>query len=197
MKTFALKGFGRQLVPGVLAVLVFTALLGLVYPLVMTGIGQVLFPYRADGSIITRDGSAVGSELIGQPFTQPQYFHPRPSAVDYDGTNSYGSNYGPNNEDFLAVVAERVAAYRAENGLAADARVPVDAVTASGSGLDPLISVANAKTQAARVATARGISVDDVLTLVSEHTVDAPLGILGDSGVNVLQLNLALDDLGT
>jgi K+-transporting ATPase KdpC subunit len=125
----------------------------------------------------------------------PEYFHPRPSAAGdgYDGAASSGSNYGPTNDEFLATVADRVAAYREENGLGVNELVPVDAVTASASGLDPHISVRNAKVQAPRVANARGIELDDVLALISEHTTERPLAILGDPGVNVLELNLALD----
>ena len=132
-----------------------------------------------------------------QQFTKPQYFHPRPSAAGdkgYDASLSLGSNLGPTNPDLLKAVKERVAAYRKDNGLAADAKVPVDAVTASGSGLDPQISVANARIQAARVADERGLPADQVLGLVKDHT-DCALGFLGEPGVNVLELNLALDKL--
>ena len=177
---------------------VFTVICGLAYPLVVTAIAQVGWQDTANGSLIERDGVVVGSELIGQPFSSPQYFHPRPSAAGdgYDGAASSGSNLGPTNPDHLAIVAERVG-YRDLNGLGADVLVPVDAVTASGSGLDPHISVRNAELQAPRVAAERGLDVDDVLALVAEHTTERPLGILGDPGVNVLELNLALDDVGT
>ena len=164
--------------------------------MLVTGIGQVAFDDQADGSLIERDGVVVGSSLIGQPFTSPEYFHPRPSAAGdgYDAAASSGSNLGPTNPDFLATVQERVDAYRAENGLGADALVPVDAVTASGSGLDPHISVRNAVLQAPRVAAERGLTVDEVQAAIDDHTTSRPLGILGDPGVNVLELNLALDD---
>jgi K+-transporting ATPase ATPase C chain len=137
----------------------------------------------------------VGSSLIGQQFADPGYFHPRPSAAGegYDAMASSFSNLGPTNSDFLAAVEQRVAAYRRENGLAATQLVPVDAVTASGSGLDPDISVANAKLQAPRVASARGLSIDRVLALIDEHTSGRQWGFLGEPGVNVLRLNLALD----
>ena len=186
----------RQLRPAIVAVLVFTVICGLAYPLAVTAVAQVGWGDTADGPLIERDGVVVGSELIGQPFVSPQYFHPRPSAAGdgYDGAASSGSNLGPTNEDYLATVAERVAAYRAENGLGDDALVPVDAVTASGSGLDPQISVRNARLQAPRVAAERGIELDEVLALIDDHTTQRPLGILGDPGVNVLELNLALDD---
>jgi K+-transporting ATPase ATPase C chain len=187
----------RQLVPAIVAMVVFTVALGLVYPLVMTAIGQVAFNDKVNGSIIERDGQAVGSELIGQQFTEPVYFSPRPSPVGedgYDASTSGGSNLGPTNPDLLAAVAERVAAYRNANGLSDDVAVPVDAVTASGSGLDPHISVANARLQAARVAEARGLDVGEVLALVDEHTEGQALGFLGERGVNVVQVNLALDE---
>jgi potassium-transporting ATPase KdpC subunit len=186
----------RQLRPALLAMVVLTVLLGLAYPLAVTGISQLLWKDKADGQLITVDGTVVGSALIGQSFTSPQYFHPRPSAAGadgYDGSASSGSNLGPTNPDFLETVAERVAAYRSENGLGADTLVPVDAVTASGSGLDPQISVRNARLQAPRVAQARGLDLAAVMQAIDEHTQDRPLAVLGDPGVNVLELNLALD----
>ena len=187
----------RQLRPALLAVVAFTVICGLAYPLVVTAIAQVGWRDTANGSLIERDGQVVGSELIGQNFVSPQYFHPRPSAAGaagYDGSTSSGSNLGPTNPGFLFTVEERVAAYRDENGLGEDVLVPVDAVTASGSGLDPHISVRNARLQAPRVAAERGVDVADVLELVDEHTAHRSFAILGDPGVNVLQLNLALDD---
>ncbi len=192
-----MRAFIRQLRPAVMAVVVFTLLLGVVYPLVSTLIGQVAFGDKADGSLIVRDGTVVGSEYIGQTFTAPGYFHSRPSAAGegYDGSASSGSNLGPLNEDLLAAVAERATAYRTENGLDDAVAVPVDAVTASGSGLDPHISIANARLQAPRVAEARGLSLDDVLAMVDDHTDGRTLGVLGEPGVNVVLLNLSLDDL--
>ena len=185
----------RQLVPAVLAFVVFTVLTGIAYPLAVTGVAQVVFPARADGSLVERDGVVVGSRLIGQPFAGAQYFHPRPSAAGdgYDAMSSSASNLGPTNEDLLSSVQERIAAYRSENSLPAGEKVPVDAVTSSGSGLDPHISPANARLQAPRVARELGVSVDDVLSLVDEHTDGRSLGFLGEPGVNVLELNLALD----
>jgi len=170
-------------------------LLGLAYPIAMTGVAQALFRSRADGSFVRSGGAVVGSELIGQGFTQPKYFHPRPSAAGngYDATASSASNLGPSNPQLLSSVADRARAYRSENGLAASAAVPVDAVTASGSGLDPDISVANADDQAARVARARGLDPPAVTALIRSHTKSRPLGILGEKTVNVLELNLALD----
>jgi potassium-transporting ATPase KdpC subunit len=185
----------RQLAPAVVGVLAFTVLCGIVYPLVVTGIAQVAFHDKANGSLVKVDGKIVGSTLIGQQFTAPGYFHPRPSAAGtgYDGFASSSSNLGPANPSFLSSVEDRVAAYRKENGLAAGQSVPVDAVTASASGLDPEISVANARLQAARVAKARALPVDQVLALVDQHTTGREWGFLGEPGVNVLRLNLALD----
>lgn len=183
----------RQLIPAVIAFLLFTLLTGVAYPLVVTALAQALFPGKADGSLITHDGHVVGSRLIGQSFSSARYFHPRPSARDYDGAASGPTNLGPTNPELLDAVAARVAAYRAANGLAQDAVVPVDAVTSSASGLDPHISPENARLQAPRVARARGLPVTRVLKLVAEHTQGRALGILGMPGVNVLELNLALD----
>jgi K+-transporting ATPase ATPase C chain len=188
----------RQLLPAFIAVVVFTLLTGVAYPLVVTGVAQVAFDDKADGSLIERDGVVVGSELLGQNFAADVYFWPRPSAAGaagYDGASSSGSNLGPTNEDLLATVEQRAADYRVANGLAEDAAVPVDAVTASGSGLDPHISVANARLQAPRVAEARGIPLDVVLAEVDDHTEGSTLGFLGERAVNVLELNLGLDDL--
>jgi K+-transporting ATPase ATPase C chain len=186
----------RQLLPAVLAMIVFTVLLGIAYPLVVTGVAQLGWSDKADGSLIERDGVVVGSKLIGQQFAADEYFKARPSAAGpgYDGASSGGSSLGPTNEEYLAMVAERVAAYREDNGLSDDASVPVDAVTASGSGLDPHISVANARLQAPLVAEARGLPLDEVLRLVDDHTDGTVLGFIGARGVNVLELNLALDD---
>ena len=186
----------RQLIPAILMLLVFTVITGLAYPLAVTGIAQAVFGDEADGSLVRgADGQVVGSELIGQAFAEPGYFHPRPSAAGagYDASASSGSNLGPTNDDLLARVTERADAYRRENDLDADAEVPVDAVTASASGLDPHISVANARLQAPRVAEARGMDPEDVLALVDDHTAGRDLGFLGEDRVNVLELNLALD----
>ena len=188
---------GRQLITGLRITAVLTVLLGILYPLAVTGVSQVAFKSRAEGSLVERDGQAVGSSLLGQSFTEPTYFHPRPSAAGggYDPLASGGSNLGPSNQKLLDAVAERVAAVREENNLADNAKVPVDAVTASASGLDPQISVAYARLQAARVADARGVPVDVVLRLVDGHTQARPWGFLGENGVNVLNLNLALDEM--
>jgi K+-transporting ATPase ATPase C chain len=185
----------RQLIPALLVFLALTVLTGLAYPLAITGVAQVAFPNRADGFLIKRDGKVVGSSLIGQNFSAPRYFHPRPSAAGdgYDAMSSSASNLGPTNPELISEVRKWVAEYRSENGVPAGAAVPVDAVTASGSGLDPHISKANARLQAPRVARTRGLSLDEVLTLVDEHTDGRSLGFLGEPGVNVLELNLALD----
>lgn len=194
----------RQLRPAIVMMAVMTALTGLIYPLIVTGIGQAIFPFQANGSLITRpNGTVVGSALIGQSFTAPKYFHPRPSATmstdptpvpaPYNAANSSASNAGPTNKDFIKTVGDRAAAYRNENNLPADAPVPVDAVTASGSGLDPDISPANAALQAPRVAQARAMPVADVQALVAQYTEGRTLGILGEPRVNVLRLNQALD----
>jgi potassium-transporting ATPase KdpC subunit len=186
----------RQLKPAILITLVFTVICGVAYPLLSTAIGQAAFSDKANGSLIKRDGVVVGSELIGQAFAAPQYFHSRPSAAGagYDGSASSGSNLGPASPDLLSAVQERVDAYRTENGLAADAMVPVDAVTASGSGLDPHISIANARLQVKRVAFERGLDVSVVESLVKKFTDGRQLWVLGEPGVNVVELNLALDD---
>jgi K+-transporting ATPase ATPase C chain len=202
----------RQLLPALRMVLVATLVLGLAYPLAMTGVAQAIFNDKADGSLVKVDGKVVGSRLVGQAFTTPRYFHSRPSAAgalasgslvagkpadssDLSLAASGASNQGPNNPDLLASIEDRTAAYREENGLAADVEVPIDAVTASGSGVDPDISVENARLQAPRVARERGLDLQVVLAQVAKHTHDASLGFLGTKGVNVLELNLALDRL--
>ncbi|MCZ2819438.1 potassium-transporting ATPase subunit KdpC [Modestobacter sp. VKM Ac-2977] len=190
---------GRQLVAAVRALLVATVVLGLAYPLVMTGVAQVIAPARADGSLVSVDGSVVGSSLIGQTFTDedgaplPEYFQSRPSASDYDGAASGGSNLGPNSEELVAAVGERRADVAAFNGVP-ESEVPADAVTASGSGLDPDISPEYAAVQVRRVAEACGVPVDDVQALVDEHTDRRDLGFIGAPHVRVLELNLALDE---
>ena len=193
----------RQVFTALRMTVVLTVLLGLVYPLVMTGASQVLFKHQANGSLVHRDGRLVGSSLLGQAFTDqdgrpdPRYFQSRPSAAGagYDGLSSGGSNLGPTNPRLLEAVADRIAAYRLLNGLGDETTVPVDAVTASASGLDPDISAANALIQARRVARVRGLDPDEVVRLVQDHIDNRPLGVLGEKTVNVLDLNLALDRL--
>lgn len=182
------------------AVLVFiglTVITGVAYPVVMTVVAQVAFPHQANGSLIERDGKVVGSELIGQQFDDPRFFWSRPSATSptpYNAAASTGSNYGPTNPAQLDAVLGRVKALRTANPDQSN-RVPVDSVTASGSGLDPHISLAAAEYQVVRVAKARGVSVQTVRELVAQHTAGRQLGLLGEPRVNVLELNLAIDNL--
>lgn len=187
----------RQLLVAIAVLMVLTAMTGFAYPLVVTGIAQTLFPDRSDGAFVRVDGRVVGSRLIGQQFTAQRYFHGRPSAAGdgYDAAASAASNLGPNNPELLDLVRRRADAYRAENGLAPSSPVPVDAVTASASGLDPEISPANAAAQVARVAAARNLSATRVRALVDAFTRGRRLGALGESTVNVLELNIALDEL--
>jgi len=190
---------GRQLVAAVRALLLATVVLGLVYPLVVWGFAQLVAPARADGSLVSVDGGIVGSSLIGQAFVDadgdplPEYFQSRPSASDYDGAASGGSNLGPNSSDLVDAITERQSQVAAFNGVT-PADVPADAVTASASGLDPGISPAYAAIQVARVAAARGASEADIEGLVTEATHGRDLGFIGAAYVNVLELNLALDE---
>lgn len=185
----------RQLLPAVVVLAVLTAITGVAYPLVVTGVARLAFGHQAAGSLLRNDGTVVGSSLLGQAFSTERFFHPRPSAAGdgYDAAASSGSNLGPTNLELLDAVAARVDAYRRLNGLPAGVAVPVDAVTASGSGLDPHISVANARLQAPRVARARNLPIGRVRALLEHHTDRRSLRILGEPGVNVLELNLALD----
>jgi K+-transporting ATPase ATPase C chain len=230
----------RQIVPAIVSMVIFTVLLGLAYPLVITGIAQASFKHKADGSLVEKNGKPVGSSQIAQAFVDKKgnpiekYVQPRPSAANYDPTYSTGSNLGPINPKLIAkclpvqktdkagdpvvdkkgdpvyetnadgskvcdpnTVPQRAKAYREFNGLTKDVKIPVDAVTASGSGLDPDISVANARLQAHRIADARGLSVAQVRKLINEHTDGRPLGIIGEKTINVLDLNLALDKLSS
>jgi K+-transporting ATPase ATPase C chain len=185
----------RQSVAGLLLLLSFTVVLGLGYPLLMTGIGLVVFHDQANGSMVRVGGQDVGSSLIGQQFTGARWFQPRPSASSYDALASGGTNLGPNNPDLVRAVEKAKAAIAAQDGVS-PSQVPPDAVTSSASGLDPHISPAYADLQAARVARARGMSVADVQRLVDEHTQGRILGFLGEPRVNVLELNLALAQAG-
>ncbi len=183
--------------PALVLLALFTILTGLVYPAVTTGVAQLLFPRQANGSLIVHDGRVVGSDLIGQPFSDPAYFWSRPSAtgpVPYNAAASSGSNLGPTNPALAEAIAQRVAALRAADP-AQTRPVPVDLVTASGSGLDPHISPAAAAYQVGRVARARGRTVDEIQSLVDRHTEGRTLGLIGEPRVNVLLLNLALDSL--
>jgi potassium-transporting ATPase KdpC subunit len=202
----------RQLRPALLSVLVMTVLFGLLFPGVITVLAQTALRKQANGSLIHQNGRIVGSKLIGQNFMSPRYFHPRPSAAGggYDAASSAGTNLGPTSDKLINGMHKKLhngkddpgsfigikdlaAAYRKDNGLAADAPVPADAVTYSASGLDPDISPANAYDQTARVAKARSLKIEEVRKLVAAHIQDRQLRILGEPRVNVLELNLALD----
>lgn len=185
----------KYLRPAFVLLILLTLVTGLLYPLAMTGIGQALFPRQAHGSLIERDGRVIGSALIAQGFTSPQYFHPRPSAAGkdgYDAASSGGSNLAPTAKALVERVAGDAETYKGRDGSAA---VPMDAVTTSGSGLDPHVSPANALRQLPRVAAARGMEMAELKALVEAHTQRPGLGILGQPGVNVLTLNLALDKI--
>jgi potassium-transporting ATPase KdpC subunit len=194
MKTI-LNEFGRSIV----ATLFFAVILCGLYPLIVFGAAQLLFPRQANGSLLVdQSGTIRGSALIAQDFTGPQYFHPRPSAAGangYDATSSGGSNLGPTSSNLVAEITERIAAYRTENGLTTNAIVPADAVTVSGSGLDPDISPANAALQIPRVAKARGMSEARLRRLVEQSAQGRDLGVFGMPRVNVMTLNFALDQL--
>lgn len=200
------RGLAR---PALVSAVFFMLIAGLAYPMLTTGVARLMFPHQAQGSLIVRNGQPIGSALIGQAFETPAYFHPRPSATQgddpagtltgvdspYNAALSGASNLGPTSRKLIGLVQARAQSYRQENGLQANAPVPVDAVTASGSGLDPDISLANARLQAARVAKARGLGVDRVMLLIAQQSLGRQLGILGEPRLNVLAANLALDAL--
>jgi K+-transporting ATPase ATPase C chain len=190
------KGMLTQLKPAVMILAIFIILTGLIYPVVITGVAQVIFHYQANGSLIKRNGRVVGSALIGQSFDDPEYFWGRPSATTlfpYNAAASHGSNLGPTNPALVETVQKRIEDLRADDPQTT-APIPVDLVTSSGSGLDPDISVAAALYQVPRVARARGLSQAQVRLLVDQHTEGRQLGFLGEPRVNVLELNLALDE---
>jgi potassium-transporting ATPase KdpC subunit len=201
-----------QLRPAIMSVLVITLVFGLLFPFAITAVAQVVFHHQANGSLIEQGGKVIGSELIGQNFSAPGYFHPRPSAAGngYDASNSSGTNLGPTSDKLINGIHKKLpngkddpgnfdgikdlaAAYRKENGMPDNAPVPADAVTRSASGLDPEISPANADLQVGRVAKARSLTEDQVRSLVGENTAGRTLGFIGEPRVNVLKLNLALD----
>jgi K+-transporting ATPase ATPase C chain len=195
-----MKDFFSEIRGAIMSTLVLAVVCCGLYPLVVFGIGQLAFRDKANGSLIVdAAGTIRGSKLLGQGFTDPKYFHPRPSAAGngYDAANSGGSNLGPTSQKLKDAIKDRIDAYRKDNGLSADQDVPADAVTASGSGLDPHISPRNAEFQVPRVAKARGLSEDKVRELIRQNTEGRDLGILGDLGVNILRLNVALDSLAS
>ena len=190
-----MKTFLKELWTSIVATVVLCLVVSGIYPVLIWGVGQVLFPHQANGSLVEHNGQVVGSELLAQGFSGARYFHPRPSAagIGYDPLNSGGSNLGPTSQKLIDGIKANVAQYRQENSLAPEAIVPADAVTASGSGLDPDISVANAGMQAARVAAARNLPLATVMAMIHNHTNDPQWGFLGEKTVNVVDLNLALD----
>jgi K+-transporting ATPase ATPase C chain len=194
-----MKALFSEIRGAVFATLILAIVCCGLYPLVVFGISQMLFHDKANGSLIVdQDGTVRGSKLLAQGFTADKYFHPRPSAAGngYDAASSGGSNLGPTSQKLNDAIKDRIGAYRKENGLSENDSVPADAVTASGSGLDPHISLRNAELQTPRVARARGLSEEKIRELVQQNTDGRDLGVLGDPGVNVLELNLALDSPG-
>ena len=197
---FGLRSAGRQFTTAVRALIVATVVLGIGYPLVITGISQVALPSQADGSLVAVDGAVVGSALVGQSFADAdgaplaRYLQGRPSAVAYDASSSGGSNLGPENPDLVSQIGARIAAVAASDGVP-KGNVPADAVTASASGLDPHISPEYAREQVERVAAARGLEASVVRQIVDENTEGRMFGILGEPTVNVLKVNIALDAL--
>jgi K+-transporting ATPase ATPase C chain len=182
----------KELKPAILITFVLTIITGILYPLAVTGIAQTIFHKQANGSLIERDGKVIGSEIIGQNFAKPEYFHPRPSQNSYDAANSGGSNLGPTNPALGDRLKKDAEQFRKDNP-DFTGPIPADAITTSASGLDPEITPANALAQAARVAQVRGASTDAVRNLVAANTQQRDLGVLGEPRVNVLKLNMALD----
>lgn len=188
----------KSLKNALLLLIMLTVITGVFYPLVITGIAQLIFPRQANGSLIVRDGQVIGSSLLAQNFTRPEYFHPRPSAAGQDGYDAAGSaatNLGPTSQKLMDSLKKTADDYRQENNLSDEVVLPSDAVTSSGSGLDPEISLPNAYMQIARVAEARGVSTDKIRNIVDEYADSSILGIPGEERVNVLLLNLSLDDM--
>jgi potassium-transporting ATPase KdpC subunit len=194
-----MKPFLASLKPATYCLALLTLLLGIIYPLFIWGIGALCFRSQANGTLFYyQDGKVIGSEWIAQKFTKPEYFHPRPSSAGdkgYDAANSSGSNLGPTSQKLADALHQRASSYRLENKLSPETPIPADAITTSGSGLDPHISVANALLQASRVASARSFVEEDVRKLIVEYTQGPTLGLFGEARINVLRLNLALDKL--
>lgn len=192
-----MKTFLDSIKISVIALALLTLILGVIYPVFMWGIGQLLFHKQANGQLFYyENGAVVGSEWIAQNFTKDKYFQPRPSAAGnngYDASNSSGSNLGPTSEKLIDSLKQRAGAYRTSNKLAGDAAIPADAITASGSGLDPHIGVENARIQAKRIAAARNFAENDLHSLIDQYTEGRTLGIFGEKRINVLRINLALD----
>ena len=189
----------KQLGVAMRLLIVMTVLTGLLYPLTVTGLAQILLPFQANGSLVVKDGKVIGSRLIGQNFSGPEYFHGRPSAAGqngYEGNSSGGLNLGPTNKQLIESIAERVKTVRGQNRINVDEPVPADLVTTPGSGLDPDISPAAALVQARRVATARGLDLNAVHRLIEKQITPKQFGLLGEARVNILELNLAVDALG-
>ncbi len=190
---------GKNILKSFLFYIIFIIILGLLYPLLVTGISKIIFPAKSEGSLIYIGGKAVGSELIGQNFIGDKYFHPRPSAAGkdgYDAMSSGGSNLAPTNKDFISTVSERLAAFKKENNLPDNTIIPADIVTASGSGLDPDISIESAMLQVERISKARSIPANEIQDLITKNTENRILGFLGEPKVNVLKINILLDNLG-
>jgi len=193
-----MKLFLASLKPSFISLALLTLLLGIIYPLFIYGIGQLFFHKHANGSLLYKNGTVVGSEWIAQGFSKAEYFHPRPSSAGtdgYDGANASGSNLGPTSQKLFDALQKRAADYRSENNLSSNTLIPADAITTSGSGLDPHISLANALLQAPRVASARHLSEEKVRDLISNYSEGATLWLFGEARVNVLRINLALDEL--
>jgi K+-transporting ATPase ATPase C chain len=192
-----MKAFLKELWTSILATVVLCIVVSGIYPILIWGVGQLLFPHQANGSLVERNGQILGSELLAQGFSGAKYFHPRPSAAGtgYDPLNSGGSNLGPTSQKLIDGVKANATQYRQENGLPPEAVVPADSVTASGSGLDPHISLQNAQLQIPRVAKERGLTEELIRGEVAKATDNPLLGLGGDPGVNILKLNLALDAL--
>jgi len=193
-----MKNILRDTLTSIIATILFAIILCGIYPVLIWGIGELVFPWQTNGSLLTdKSGQVIGSQLIGQNFTLPQYFQPRPSAAGsgYNPASSGGTNLGPTSQKLATAIAQNIAAYRKENNLSATSTVPADAVTASASGLDPDISLDNAMIQAPRVAKARHLSLSTVQGLMQQNIDPRGLGFLGEEGINVLTLNIALDNL--